>query len=231
VRDERWLEWGRAAERYVRRALSKQGRWVVPPGSLDGGAPMLVGAMHREISPDLWLLDGMVSFAEVKLKHHCDVYRKGLIVCESVNAPAMQWQQGIDLPNWCAYCEVERVTDKPGEIYMLQLLPGANAEADPVLLWQSIAELVKHVQIKHTPHVRFPHGAAYFPMGCWKCRRVGDFFAAPGFFEQPRGEQPWQRKSKTGAAPAWKITTCKESPFQQRSRVIAVAEEQHGQQA
>jgi hypothetical protein len=166
---------------------------------------MLIGLINQFVLPDGLVFEpGTRPFwDEVKYKDHCDKYQT-----------KRQWQHGIDLPNWLAYLDVERVTGIEGQLSIVQCKPGKEAHPHPVLMWNSFRELKKYVQIVDRPHTTFRRGAAYFPMDSLRC--------SPIEFELPKHLKslatkvnPWEQKSKAGIAPAWPIVFCDESPFEQ----------------
>jgi hypothetical protein len=200
--------WGDLAQDEVRRLHVEAGDYVVPTYAIcSGGAPKLVGLLQRHVLPDLQVFNRNGGrWIEVKYKDHLDKFQK-----------RKQWQQGIDLPHWHDYCEVEQKTGLPGQLDIIQLKPGKEAEPDPVLLWQSFNVLRDCVQIKRTPHASFTRGIAYFPIEAFKCRRLSAFVPPETLPSLATNVNPWEKKSKTGTAPQWEIKECDESPFE-RSR-------------
>jgi hypothetical protein len=198
-------EWGRLAEQAIRKQYLETGWYVVPTHAIEtGGAPMLIGLIKKFVLPDFQMFKPQAApcWVECKYKDHLDRFQK-----------LSQWQQGIDLPNWYAYLEVERVTGIAGRLAILQYRPGREAEPKPVHLWQSFERLKKWVQIKTTPHHKFPKGAAYWPVDAFKCSPI-TFRPPEDLPTVSENLNPWEKKSKVGVAPQWPIKYCNESPFE-----------------
>lgn len=196
---------GDLAQNEVRRLHEIVGDWVVPTYAIaNGGAPVLVRLLERHVLPDLQVFNAKGGrWVEVKYKDHLDKFQK-----------LNQWQQGIDLHHWNDYCEVEQKTGLPGQLDLIQIKPGKEADPDPVLLWQSFAILRECAQIKPTSHASFRHGVVYFPIEAFKCRRLSAFVPPSSLPSLAQNINPWEKKSKTGVAPQWEIKECNESPFE-----------------
>jgi hypothetical protein len=211
---------GRELEERGRRNSEKAGWLVIPNYAIEtGGAPMVTDWLRKRkyVLPDTLLIGaGSCCWREWKLKHHCDVFRKGPVLAKSINAPPMQWQHGVDKPNWYDYLEVEQKSGFGGELCLVQIKPSREADPRPVWLWQSFTELQQHVQFRD-PCASFPDGGVCWPVEAFKCRLIS-YQVLPEFLQIQRNINPWERKSKTGLAPQWEIRTCQDSPFE-RPRV------------
>jgi len=208
--------WGESAVEAVEEDLKQQGYFVFRLDRIDeGGAPMMRGPNGQKIVlTDLGAQkpgDAAFMKIEVKYKDHHDIYQKGKIRSPSTDGRLRQWQQGIDLPNWRYYCDIEQ---KFGNAHLALVVkkPGKEADPAPHQLRQSVRELAKHAQIKTGPHQAFRRGVAYFPLPAWRCYDIK--YIAPPLPSLATNLNPWERKSKTGEAPAWQIEYCDRSPFE-----------------
>lgn len=209
------FQWGESAVWAVEQDLKRKGYFIIRLDRIDeGGAPMMRGPNGEKIVlTDLGAQKPGEPFmpVEVKYKDHHDLYQKGRIRSPSTDGRLRQWQQGIDLPNWRHYYNIEQ---KFGNAHLALVVwkPGAQADPLPHQLMQSVCELNKHVQIKPEPHQAFNHGAAYFPLPAWRCYDIK--YIAPTLPSLSTNLNPWERKSKAGDAPAWKVEYCDRSPFE-----------------
>jgi hypothetical protein len=179
-----------------------------------GGAPMLMGPGEKIILLDDLLVHPIhgVRFCDGKFKDHTDFFQKGEQRSMSTDGRLRQWQHGIDRHHWDHYRRLQDLSKIPGQLSLLVLKPGVRADPNPHHLWQSLDELEKHAEYSG-PHTNFRTGAAYFPMGTWKCSPI-DFIAPAELPSLARSVHPWEEKSKAGAAPAWLIQYCDDSPFE-----------------
>lgn len=125
----RWGQWG---ERIVRNWYREQHYFVVPTSAIrEGGAPKLIGLLQAHVLPDLQAARaGEMRWVEVKFKNSPVLFQK-----------TGTWRHGVDLSNWTAYLEVERITGIPGELAIVQLKPGPEAPISPLLLRAPFASL------------------------------------------------------------------------------------------
>lgn len=189
--DPRARAWGIAAETAVRAALVRLGYFVVPAHAIEqGGAPMLIGLLEKHVLPDFLVARaGMSRWVEVKFKDHCVKFGK-----------TGYFRHGIDLPNWYAYREVEKITGVPGHLAVLQYRPGANVDPDPHLLMQSFAHLHEVIDFQPDPIPTAPRGMAYWNVDEMNTITRLDF----NFTDVERLTKvihPWEARTKSGDAP------------------------------
>lgn len=171
-------EWalGTWGERQVRRWCQQQGWFVVPMHLIeDGGAPALVSELQKHVLPDFQVAsNGRVWWVEVKTKTKAARFNK-----------AQEWRHGVDLPNWEAYREVERITGIPGTLMIVQLEP------ELALLVAPFTHLEPFTQICE-PKDAFPRGMVFWPRDRFEWLSISA--EGPNLPRiEPKVSYPWDR--------------------------------------
>lgn len=180
-----WGDWG---ENVVRDWFRTAGWFVVPTAAIEtGGAPKLVGLLEQHVLPDMQTArDGQMRWVEVKTKTSPVLYQI-----------AREWRHGVDLKNWQAYLEVERITGFPGDLAIVQLRPGPKAPANPTLLTASFASLRDVGEVgtgEYGKKVIFWNVDRFERVVINECQ-------IPDFRSLREVVHPWEQKGKTGTVP------------------------------
>ena len=181
-------EWGDWGERTVRKWYRDQGYFVVPTSAIEmGGAPKLVGLLQAHVLPDMQAAQaGEMRWVEIKFKTAPVLYRK-----------TGTWRHGVDLSNWLAYLEVERITGIPGELAIVQLRPGPKADSSLLLLRATFATLRGLGQ-----EITYPDGK---DVVVWDVDRFDRFpitdHAIPDLRSLRSVVHPWEQPGADGVAP------------------------------
>lgn len=186
-------QWGTWGEKIAIKWLQKQGWYVIPVSLIDnGGAPKAVGLLKSIVLPDLQIAGkGGSRWVEVKTKRNPIHFRK-----------ARQWRHGIDQPKWDAYLSVETESQIPGDLAIIQIRPGPEAEPEPMLLIAPFDQLQNSA--KHEP-------GKDGPMVYWATEKFEIFpledCPIPPLPNLRLVEHPWEKKDKRGNAPRFDRST------------------------